>query len=401
MSVNLPQQTISTNAGIPIVDGGALVYELSTVGGTIEKGTVSVTTTITGTSVSLSGSPSLVSVQKGNIIQQGANIAIISAIDDVTKTLTLVAPGLATSGAATISLDSFGPVAGTGVYLITPNTFLLATRKGTQLVFNNQPPQVSVDNFTIEFNGGGQLTNSNSFFGSFTDDVAYVTAKGAAAVAGDSYFNTVFLELRFFNGSIWQGPMPSGTIAPTGRITAPAGWLMCNGVIYDSVSDPRYAALYSAIGISFGGTGPSHFYVPDLRGRFLRGADNLSLRDPDILNRIAMNPGGNTQGGIGSIEGAATAVNGLTTAASSVSGSVGGPSDGTHNHTYETRNGLDSPNDRLAGGNSGHANQYFVTEANTGGGHAHAFSLAAAAQGLTGDSETRPINAYVNYIIKI
>ena len=44
----------------------------------------------------------------------------------------------------------------------------------------------------------------------------------------------------------------------------PQGWLLCNGTVYNAQT---YQALYSIIGNSYGGTPPSTFAVPDLRGR--------------------------------------------------------------------------------------------------------------------------------------
>lgn len=52
----------------------------------------------------------------------------------------------------------------------------------------------------------------------------------------------------------------------------PSGWLECNG---QAVSRTTYAALFSAIGTTFGsGDGSTTFNLPDLRGEFIRGFDN-------------------------------------------------------------------------------------------------------------------------------
>ena len=45
---------------------------------------------------------------------------------------------------------------------------------------------------------------------------------------------------------------------------APDGWLMCNGGTY---AVAQYQALYSLIGNYYGGSAPTSFAVPDLRGR--------------------------------------------------------------------------------------------------------------------------------------
>lgn len=52
----------------------------------------------------------------------------------------------------------------------------------------------------------------------------------------------------------------------------PTGYLECNGA---TVSRDTYATLFSAIGSIYGpGDGATTFNLPDLRGEFLRGADN-------------------------------------------------------------------------------------------------------------------------------
>lgn len=55
--------------------------------------------------------------------------------------------------------------------------------------------------------------------------------------------------------------------------TDPAGWLRCYG---QAVNRTTYAALFAAIGTIFGaGDGSTTFNVPDMRGRFPLGKDNM------------------------------------------------------------------------------------------------------------------------------
>lgn len=64
----------------------------------------------------------------------------------------------------------------------------------------------------------------------------------------------------------------TGSILFFARNTAPTGWLKANGA---AVSRASYAALFSAIGTTFGaGDGSTTFNLPDLRGEFLRGWDD-------------------------------------------------------------------------------------------------------------------------------
>jgi hypothetical protein len=65
---------------------------------------------------------------------------------------------------------------------------------------------------------------------------------------------------------------PPGAVVHFARSTAPGGWLKANGAL---VSRTTYAALFSAIGTTFGvGDGSTTFALPELRGEFLRGLDD-------------------------------------------------------------------------------------------------------------------------------
>ena len=64
--------------------------------------------------------------------------------------------------------------------------------------------------------------------------------------------------------------MPTGSIQWFAGNTVPAGWLKCDGSSYSTTAK---AALFSAIGIMYGGSG-GNFNVPDLRGEFIRGWDD-------------------------------------------------------------------------------------------------------------------------------
>ena len=92
---------------------------------------------------------------------------------------------------------------------------------------------------------------------------------------------------------------------PVGSIVAfagasdniPDGWLECDGSI---LSKNEYDELYKVIGTAWGkdGSNSDKFYLPDLRGRFLRGVDKTGINDEDSGNRRALYDGntGNTVG---------------------------------------------------------------------------------------------------------
>lgn len=66
--------------------------------------------------------------------------------------------------------------------------------------------------------------------------------------------------------------VPVGTVIHVARDTAPTGWVKANGA---AISRTTYAALFSAIGTTYGtGDGSTTFNLPDLRGEFIRGWDD-------------------------------------------------------------------------------------------------------------------------------
>lgn len=65
--------------------------------------------------------------------------------------------------------------------------------------------------------------------------------------------------------------VPPGVMAPTALAAAPVGWLLCDG---SAVSRSTYAALFAAVGTTFGaGNGSTTFNLPNLKGRVVVGID--------------------------------------------------------------------------------------------------------------------------------
>ena len=89
---------------------------------------------------------------------------------------------------------------------------------------------------------------------------------------------------------------PTGTLVSFAGSSVPTGWLRCDGA---AVSRTVYAGLYSAIGTTFGtGDGSTTFNVPDLRGRFPLGMDNMGGTS---ANRVTATAADNL-GGVGGAE---------------------------------------------------------------------------------------------------
>ena len=180
------------------------------------------------------------------------------------------------------------------------------------------------------------------------------------AITGTDIANTT-IPLAALVSAVQQALVPAGTIHAYGGSTVPAGWLRCDGTLYNGST---YPALYAAIGINFGGYS-GYFNVPDLRGRFLRGWSNGSGRDPDAASRYGEYSGQTGGDKIGSIQGDQLK---------------------SHNH-YIARTVVDA--------NADHWFDWYSGRASTEDGH-----WAGQYTESTGGNETRPINVSVNYIIK-
>ena len=181
-----------------------------------------------------------------------------------------------------------------------------------------------------------------------------------------------------------KGNFVVGTVLPyAGRIDSSFleqhGWLYCDG---SEIRRQDYAELFQVIGTLHGsGDGVKTFKLPDYRGYFLRGVDDGADRDPDTAHRGEAAPGGATGDECGSEQGYATALpaTDFTTAEA-----------GKHKHSVE-HIPTDNSSYAAAGNyqalwNSGGA------ETKSAGSHHHTLE--------GGDAETRPVNAYVYYLIK-
>ena len=73
--------------------------------------------------------------------------------------------------------------------------------------------------------------------------------------------------------------MGSGAIVAFAGADAPEGWLLCNGA---EINRTTYATLFGVISTTYGvGNGNTTFHLPDLRGRFPLGLDNMGGTSAD------------------------------------------------------------------------------------------------------------------------
>ena len=179
------------------------------------------------------------------------------------------------------------------------------------------------------------------------------------------------------------------------------GWMLCNGRMLDrTVQNHKFKPLFDEIGSSWGGDGANKFNLPDLRGYFLRGIDTGAGRDPNVNDRIASNPGGHTKGDVGSVQEDMMQSHKHSDlghdhpASTSVSGQV------PTSFGEEVEDGSGS----LVNGNEGNQGMFdpgFRASTTVGNGSANISEPIGSTAGRPRiGQETRPINAYVHWIIR-
>jgi microcystin-dependent protein len=223
---------------------------------------------------------------------------------------------------------------------------------------------LTVDPVTGIVTAAGEITGASiktTGAGSITGTHVGNGAQLTSLAGGSITTNTV--PLAALVDAVKQALCPPGTVVAYMGSAPPAGWLLCNGA---SINRNDYASLYAVIGDSCGSENTAKFNLPDLRGRFLRGWDNGIGRDPDRAARIAMATGGFTGDKIGSIQ-----------------------ADAFKNHTHPITDTYTNSSQTSAQGGTGNTGATGTLE-----------QADTTANSSTGGSETRPINAYVNYIIK-
>jgi hypothetical protein len=229
---------------------------------------------------------------------------------------------------------------------------------------------------------GAQLTA-----GTITSNqIAPQTITGGLIASGTITSNQIgseTIDLANLTQSIAEALNPPGTVvAFAGDIgQVPRGWILCDG---RPLSATTYSKLFVAISTNWGSGYTNNvklgdFNVPDLRGMFLRGVTGLytnALGDPDFASRTNLVPGGSSGNKVGSYQPSAFAAHFHGTAINTP-GNFGQDVYGTGVRAWQT---LPYPDSVIFGLTSGRT--YAQNSESVGG------------------SETRPKNAYVNYIIK-
>lgn len=160
-----------------------------------------------------------------------------------------------------------------------------------------------------------------------------------------------------------------------------SGWLPCDGRLLDKA---QYSELFNVIGTKYGGDGVPNFYIPDLRGRFVRATDHGRGYDPDAQQRKATRSGAVTGDNTGSVQDFATGRPKNTFITND---------QGNHNHSVDHLP-TDYWNAACAITDNEGAN-FPGRTATSGEAGQHSHTIISG-----GDSESRPVNLYMYWIIK-
>ena len=121
----------------------------------------------------------------------------------------------------------------------------------------------SANEVTVATSGGDTLDGASSFLLDAQNESITCVSDGANwTIVGDA--------------QIFTAPLPVGVILPYGGISAPNGWLLCDGA---AISRTGNSVLFGVIGTTFGaGDGSTTFNLPDMGGRVPAGKEATATR---------------------------------------------------------------------------------------------------------------------------
>lgn len=150
---------------------------------------------------------------------------------------------------------------------------------GRFLVYAGNP------NGNVAGNQGGGTVPASSIWDSIDNLIYVCTTTGNAAAAVWTAVNATP-----------AGATPTGAILSYGAASAPTGFVLCDASSYLRAS---FAALFAAIGTTYGSADGSHFNVPDLRGTLPFGKDNMGGSAANRVTVAGHNFDGTVLGGAG------------------------------------------------------------------------------------------------------
>lgn len=212
---------------------------------------------------------------------------------------------------------------------------------------------------------------------------------------------------------VYRSLFPIGTVMPYTSDIVPEGWVICDG---RTLTDISYPSLKLIIGTRYGSGGVGAFKIPDLRGVFIRGSDNM-----ETVKGSRGIDGGRTCGSNQSstylqhnhpVGGSISTTN--STHSHSRSSTATG---GSHRHSASARieewpdpaPSCDTGSDRFYlgyggsgyGGTNGSGSHDHSASATCGAGADHNHNDTISYTPYNGSTETRPRNIALNYIIRV
>jgi len=140
--------------------------------------------------------------------------------------------------------------------------------------------------------GGTQLTE-NVDYTLEEEDTFYTTETGSSVYTAVNVSNALYQSGNIYitykcigsytDKDVLEIFTPVGGILSYCGNTVPTGFFECDG---SAISRVTYNSLFAVIGCRYGkGDGSTTFNIPDYRGTFLRGWDNSAGSDPDASSR--------------------------------------------------------------------------------------------------------------------
>jgi microcystin-dependent protein len=241
----------------------------------------------------------------GNLVASGN--ATIAGNEALTGNLTVGGSLQTTAGLGSYIAGSFtGGISGTTLTVsavASGQLFVGQTISGTGVTSGT-----TITAFGTGTGGIGTYTVSVAPATNPTGTIAITGAAGTTAITPASTDNTVKIATTaYVQTALSTSVTPTGLIQMWPTTTAPAGYLLCNGI---EVSRTTYAALFGVIGSTFGS-----------------GDGSTTFNLPNYVNRMPFGANATTTASV------TASLNGATSTASSISGTtltVGGTVTGTY-----------------------------------------------------------------------
>ena len=266
-----------------------------------------------------------------------------------------------------------------------------AVQQQLNIIFNNKVDKITtINNYPLSSNinlnkndiGLDQVNNTSDLI----KPISIPTQNAIDSI--NSSINTISSSINNFNSLLYLS-VPIGVVMMFMNSSPPDKYMICDG---SSLLITDYQDLFDIIGSTYTNIPSStNFNLPDMRGLFVRGLDSSRGIDP---GRILSN----------SIQSDSTKL---------PSNPFNTNSDGLHTHTMSTDGNHQHDitfNTSVQSGTSTQClsipnyNGQTTISTNNSGSHSHTIDANGSHSHIIingGDSETRPVNIAVNYIIKV